>query len=203
MPVLYEYKDKNGFYVLTSIAGNIITYQLNDDGFRRLSKAGIKTGNRFHRSLLFDLYRSGEAYTQNKGIRGDLFTHPVQLELDFSDDPEPETLLPSCSICQSQDDLHLVELIEKECSLAILCGTCRQGKQSLIDTSIPLPFVTRTLLKRFLHMRNIKRMDESVSTYQGLLNLEFSDKWKELAEKKARKPAQESLISPGGSETLF
>ena len=203
MPVLCKYKGKTGFYVLTSIAGKVVTFQLNNDGYRRLSEAGIKTGNRFHRSLLFDLYRSGEAYTQNTGIGDNLFTHPVQLELDFSDDPAPETLFPSCSTCQSQDDLHLVELIEKERSLAILCGTCRQGKQSLIDTSIPLPFVTRTLLKRFLDMRNIKRMDESVSAYQGLLNVEFSEKWDTLAQKKGRKPIQGALINPNDSESLI
>ncbi len=203
MPVLYEYKGKKGFYILTSIAGKVVTFQLNNDGYRRLNEAGIKTGNRFHRSLLFDLYRSGEAYTQNTGIGDNLSTHPAQMELDFSDDPTPETLFPSCSTCQSQDDLHLVELIEKERSLAILCGTCRQGKQSLIDTSIPLPFVTRTLLKRFLDMRNIKRMDESVSAYQGLLNVEFSEKWDTLAQKKGRKPIQGALINPNDSESLI
>lgn len=203
MPVLYEYKGKKGFYILTSIAGKVVTFQLNNDGYGRLNEAGIKTGNRFHRSLLFDLYRSGEAYTQNTGIGDELFTHPVQLELDFSDDPEPETLFPSCSTCQSQDDLHLVELIEKERSLAILCGTCRQGKQSLIDTSIPLPFVTRTLLKRFLDMRNIKRMDESVSAYQGSLDVKFSEKWDTLAQKKGRKPIQGALINPNDSESLI
>lgn len=202
MPVLYEYKGKNGFYILTSIAGKVVTFQLNNDGYRRLSEAGIKTGNRFHRSLLFDLYRSGEAYTQNTGIGGELFTHPVQLELDFSDDPEPDTLFPSCSICQSQDDLHLVELIKKEPSLNILCSSCRKKKQSFTDTSIPLPFVTRTLLKRLLHMRNIETIDKSVSAYQELLNLEFSEKWNALAQKKGQKPVQEPLISPKDSGSL-
>ncbi|OPY77020.1 MAG: hypothetical protein A4E65_02942 [Syntrophorhabdus sp. PtaU1.Bin153] len=203
MPVLYKYKDKNGFYILTSIAGKVVTFQLNNDGYKKLDEAGIRTGKRFHRSLLFDLYRSGEAYTQNTGTGDDLFTHPVQLELDFSDDPEPETLFPSCSICESQDDLHLVELIEKEPSLNILCSTCRQKKQSFIDTSIPLPFVTRTLLKRFLDIKGISKVDKSVSAYQELLSLEFSEKWKTLAEKKGRKPVQETLISPEDSGTLI
>jgi len=202
MPVLCKYKGKTGFYVLTSIAGKVVTFQLNNDGYRRLGEAGIKTGNRFHRSLLFDLYRSGEAYTQNTGIGDDLFTHPVQLELDFSDDPEPDTLFPSCSTCQSQDDLHLVELIEKERSLSILCGTCRQKKQSFIDSSIPLPLLTRTLLRRFLDMKNIDKMGKPVSAYQDLLNLEFSQKWIELAEKKGRKAVQETLLSSEDSGTL-
>jgi len=201
MPVLYKYRGKTGFYVLTSIAGKVVTFQLNDDGYR-LREVGIKTGSRFHRSLLFDLYRSGEAYTQNMGIRDNPFVHPVQLELDFSDDPEPETLFPSCSICQSQDDLHLVELIEKERSLNILCGTCRQKKQSFIDSSIPLPFVTRTLLRRFLDMKSIDKIDKPVCVYQDLLNLEFSQKWKELAEKKGRKAVQETLLSSEDSGTL-
>lgn len=203
MPVLYKYKDKAGFYVLTSIEGKVVTFQLNNDGYKRLNEAGIKTGTRFHRSLLFDLYRLGEAYTQSTGIKDALISYPVQLELDFSDDPEPETLFPSCSICRSQNDLHLVELIKKEHSLNILCSSCRKKKQSFTDTSIPLPFVTRTLLKRLLHMRNIETIDKSVSAYQELLNLEFSEKWKALAQKKGQKPVQEPLINPEDSGRLI
>jgi hypothetical protein len=33
-----------------------------------------------------------------------------QGELDFSQDPETESLFPSCSGCASLDDLHLVEM---------------------------------------------------------------------------------------------
>jgi hypothetical protein len=95
-----------------------------------------------------------------------------------------------------------VELSEKERSLNILCGTCRQKKQSVIDSSITLPFVTRTLLRRLLDMKSIDKIDKPVCVYQDLLNLEFSQKWKELAEKKGRKAVQETLLSSEDSGTL-
>ena len=67
MPVLHKYKDRPDYYILTRIKDNIITFQLTDDGQRRLQGKGIRTGDKFPRALLLDLYRSGQAFTQGTG----------------------------------------------------------------------------------------------------------------------------------------
>lgn len=198
MPVLHKYRENNAHYVLTSIKRKIVTFQLTSEGYVLLKEAGVVPGEPFNRFLLQDLYRMGHAFTGHTGAE----IIPGQGMLDFSDDQEPETVFPSCSLCDSQEDLHLVQLMEKEPSASILCNVCRAKERSLIDTSIPLPFVTRVLLKRFLDMRKIVKIDKSVSAYQESLNLEFSEKWKELTEKKAKKLVQETLIDSKGLGTL-
>ena len=199
MPVLHKYKENNAHYVLTSIKGKIITFQITPEGYSHLKEAGVVSGKPFNRFLLLDIYRMGFAFTGHTGFE----MIPGQGMLDFFDDPEPETMFPSCSVCSSQDDLHLVEAIGKKHYATIFCVACRKKELASFDTSIPLPLVTRSLLSRFLTTKNINDIDKSVSTYQDLLNAEFSDKWKEFAEKKARKPAQESLISPKDQGTLI
>jgi hypothetical protein len=52
MPVLHKYKDRNEHYVLTSIKGNIITFQLTNEGQHKLLGAGIIAGKTFERGLL-------------------------------------------------------------------------------------------------------------------------------------------------------
>ena len=194
MPVLHKYKDKNEHYVLTGIKGNIITFQLTTEGERRLQSVGILTGKTFQRALLMDLYRSGDAYTHGTGAgKGMLKIDPRQMGLDFSHDPEPESMFPSCGSCSSVGDLHLVEEIKgKEHYGVILCADCRFKKSDKIDTSIPLPLVTRGILNRLLTMKNIEKIDSSVSAYQELLNAAFQAKWDALAKKKPAK--QEKLF---------
>lgn len=195
MPVLHKYKDKNEHYVLTGIKGNIITFQLTTEGERRLQSVGILTGKTFQRALLMDLYRSGDAYTHGTGPgKGMLKIDPRQMELDLSHDPEPESMFPSCAICSSVGDLHLVEEIKgKERYATILCANCRSNKSEKIDTSLPLPLVTRGILNRLLMMKNIKKIDSSVSSYQELLDAEFQSKWDALAKRK-KSGKQEGLF---------
>jgi hypothetical protein len=147
---------------------------------------------------LLDLYRKGYAFTGHSGIK------PVKGQgvLDFSDDPEPETMFPSCSACKSHEDLHFVEMLGNKHSANIFCGTCRKKKLTEIDTSIPLPFVTRSILNRLLTMKDIHNIDKSVTAYQDLLNAEFSEKWKALAESKKRKKVQGTLMDDTPSDRL-
>ena len=190
MPVLHKHKDSNSYYVLTSIKGKVIAFQLTAEGYAHLQEAGIVPGKPFNRFLLLDLYRKGYAFTGHSGVKA----VSGQGVIDFPDDPEPETMFPSCSACMSQDDLHLVEMVGHKHSATILCRACRTKDLPRIDASIPLPFVTRSVLSRLFAMKNIHDIDKSVSTYQDLLNTEFSEKWKALAEAKGQKTIQEVLI---------
>ena len=197
MPVLHEYKGKDEQYVLKSIKGNVVTFQLTVEGQKKLLSAGIIPGRTFERGLLLDLYRSGDAYTHGTGPgEGIPRVDPRQMELDFSHDPEPESIFPSCGNCSSLGDLHLVEEIKgKEHYGVILCGDCRFKKSDKIDTSIPLPLVTRGILNRLLEMKNIEKIDSSVSSYKELLDKEFQSKWDSLAKRKPGK--QEKLFDRG------
>lgn len=195
MPVLREYVDKSGSYVLTGVKGNVITYQLTANGLKTLLGQGINPGQRFSRLLLLVLIRSGDAYTGGSGLSLDASGAILgQLELDFSNDPDPETRVPVCAACSSNNDLHFVELVgEKHCG-SILCLPCRLQRATEIDTSIPLSLATRPVLNKILSMKNIEVNDGSVLEYQRLLNMEFEQRWKELVQKKDA--VQESLFEP-------
>ena len=199
MPVLHEYKGKDEYYVLTSIKGNIVTFHLTAEGQEKLLSAGILPGKTFVRGLLLDLYRSGDAYTHGTGPgKGMIEVDPRQMELDFSNDKEPESMFPCCAGCSSVGDLHLVEEIKgKDRRAIILCTGCRSNKSENIDTSIPLPLVTRGILTRFLEMKNIEKIDSSVTAYRELLDKEFQGKWDALAR---RKPGQQEKLFDSGDK---
>lgn len=203
MPVLHKYMDRKGLYVLTSIKGSIITFQLTSDAEEKLRKVGIKPDQTFGRALLLDLIRSGSAYTHGTGPGTiDLDDNNLQLRFDFPDDPEPESMFPSCHDCSLFDDLHLVEIRGVESQASILCPKCRSQKSGSIDTSVPLFFVSRSLLNRLLNKKNIKKLDDSVIAYQELLNAEFESKWEALRKSKSN---QQPLFekNAGKQKTLF
>jgi hypothetical protein len=104
MPVLHKYKDREKYYVLTSISGKIVTFQLTAEGHEKLLKSGIKNEERFGRALVFDLYRTGDAFTHGTGPGKIEGADKRQLVFDFPDDPEPESIFPSCSVCNSIND---------------------------------------------------------------------------------------------------
>lgn len=52
MPVLKSYASGSGHYILASVRGSIITFQLKDDGFNRLAEVGVGVGDRFGLKLL-------------------------------------------------------------------------------------------------------------------------------------------------------
>ena len=186
MPVLHKYRDKGDYYVLTSIGNKIVTFHLSSDGHKKLKEAGINNGDKFGRGLLLDLYRTGDAYTGGSGP-GELIsqTNKRQPPLpfpDLPDDPEPESLFPCCAKCSSMDDLHFVEIKEPEHKATILCPACRSKK--IADSSIPLPLVTRQLLTQILTIKDIQKVDKSVSAYRKFLEAEFESKWAALIKSK-------------------
>lgn len=184
MPVLHKYKDREKYYVLTSISGKIVTFQLTNEGHEKLLKSGIKNEERFGRVLLFDLYRTGDAFTHGAGPGKLEGVDKRQLAFDFPDDPEPESIFPSCSVCNSINDLHLVEVKDKEHFAGLYCGDCRKIRSSTINTSIPLPLINRSLLIRVLEMNNIQKIDKSLTEYQEQLDAEFANRWEEIARAK-------------------
>jgi hypothetical protein len=197
MPVLHNYKDRNDYYVLTSINGKIITFQLTQAGNERLKLAGIQPGEAFGRAILLDLYRSGDAFTHGTGPGEEISkTDPRQLELDFKNDPDPESLFPGCASCSSPVSLHLVEIKEKVHLASILCADCRSEKSKSIDTSIPIQIVNRSVLKHILEIKRIEKTDPSVIAYRELLETQFQTKWDEIAKAKTKKKSvkQETLF---------
>lgn len=203
MPVLHKYTDRKGYYILTSIKGNIITFQLTKEGESKLIDANVENSQTFGRAILLDLVRTGNAYTQGSGPRKINTDYDErQMEFDFKDDPDPETMFPSCHGCSSLNDLHLVEIKGVESQGSILCEECRTKKSGAIDTSIPLFLVSRSLLKRLLNEKSIEKLDDSVITYQQLLNAEFESKWETFLKSKS---SQQRLFEKdhGNQSELF
>ncbi len=192
MPVLHKYTGKKGSYILTSIKGNIITYQLTSEAQNKLIDAGIEPDQTFQRALLLDLISTGDAYTLGTGPGAiDPDKDIQQLQFDFADDPEPESMIPCCHVCSSAIDLHLVEIKSVISEASILCPKCRTKKSGMIDTSIPLSLASRALLNRLLREKAMEKLDDSVIAYQELLNTEFQSKWETL---RKSKPAQKRLF---------
>lgn len=179
MPVLHKYKDKIGYYIRTSIKGSIINFHLTTEGFNKILKAGIAPEQPFGRALLLDLYRTGDVFTHKSGPSEatGVVKDERQTVIDFSDDPDPEKMFPSCADCTSMNDLHLVEIMEGGHKASILCGECRSKNIATIDTSIPLTMVSRAILNRVIAMKGINKIDASVTAYKELLEAEFESKW--------------------------
>lgn len=198
MPRLRKHKTKRGYYILTRIGNQIITFQVTGEGWKRLRTAGIDADQRFGRSLLLDLYRSGEVFTHGTGP-GQVFldAEERQLEFDFSNDKEPETSIPSCSKCGSVGDLHLVTLeSDNTATAAILCADCRL--QNTIGVSIPLPLVDRALLTKLERIKNIHENDTTVDNYRDLLNRDFASKWEEIRKQNASHQGYLGLTDESG-----
>ena len=64
MPRLHKYVSRDAHYVLTSIDGQVNTYQLTPAGEGKLAAAGIVAGEHFERAILLDLYRTGDAFSR-------------------------------------------------------------------------------------------------------------------------------------------
>jgi len=201
MPILNQYQDKSGWFVRTTIQNAIITFQLTAAGAKRLLEAGIKDGARFRRAVLFNLYRSGDAYTHGTGPGVIEPYKKGQIELDFSNDPEPETIFPRCSSCGSLSDLHFVEIAkEKRHYAGLYCSECRKKSGDLIDTSIPLPVVTRGVLAKVLELKGISELDKSAAAFKESLDSAFNEKWDELLKKKMQKKQGTQGVLIGAEE---
>ena len=196
MPKLHQYKSCHNCYVLTSINGSIITFQLTAQGERQLKEAGVAPDQKFPRALLLDLCRSGEAFTGGSGASEPITQSINQLELDFTEDPDPETLFPSCDDCASLDDLHL-SIVREQGILAekLQCPHSRDVTSHVLDTCVPIRLITLSLFVRLLEIKSVAKKYENVDRYENLLRSEFESKWDEL--RKLRRSSQESLFKTG------
>lgn len=198
MPRLHEFVSRDAHYVLTSINGAVVSYQLTPAGERRLTEAGVVVGQRFERALLLDLYRSRDAYA-----RGHEFPEAVranQLELDMASDPNPENAFPACDECASVIDLHL-ELSGRASVLtaSLRCPACRATPKVVADTSIPLALLTRSLVNRLFEDYGVSERSPNVLRYVTLLDTEFAQRWERL--RKQRGTIQTQFFDgdvPGG-----
>ena len=203
MPRLHKYRDRNACYVLTAIGGNVITYQLTPEGEKKLAAAGIVNGSRFNRAILLDLYRTGDAFTHGSGVDDPALAAAGQLEMDFANDPDPETAFPACDVCRSVNDLHLTLTGSPEDLVAQLqCATCRAVPAARPDTSIPVALLSRPILSRLFQMKLVAGKGKNVKQFEELLRTEFESKWEALRAR--RGPPQKSLfdLAPSGGLNL-
>ena len=193
MPRLHKYRNRIAHYVLTAIGGAVITYQLTTEGERKLIQAGIGMGQLFPRALLLDLCKTGDAFTRGSGVDDPALLGAGQLEMDFANDPDPETAFPACGDCRSADELHLVlSGTPGELNAKLQCATCRMKTSAAVDTSIPLALVARASLARLFDLKTVSEKDRSVSQFEELLRTEFASRWEEL--RRHRGAAQTSLF---------
>lgn len=185
MPVLHKHLGRKEYYVVTSNNGTVATFKLTGKGMKKLRSAGLVEGESFDTSILLDLYRSGDAYTHGK-VTAEARGKSRQMEFHFLNETQPESVFPCCSSCGLVEDLHLVEVKADVPTLTLLCRRCRRKKLALIDTSIPLPLVSRGILKRLLTMKKIGKRDSSVTGYQKVLEAKFTKKWDEVTKKKSK-----------------
>jgi protein-arginine kinase activator protein McsA len=129
---------------------------------------------------------------------GEMVADSRQLEFDFKNDPDPESLFPTCASCSSPFGLHLVEFKENGHTASILCMDCRLDKSKVIDTSIPLQLVNRSVLNHILEIKKIKKIDSSVTAFRELLDIRFQVKWDELAKTKSKKKSMKQGKKFGG-----
>ena len=200
MPRLRRYRNRAAHYVLTSIGGAMVTYQLTPDGAEKLKRVGIDPDHQFPRALLLALIRSGDAFTGGTGA-GEATTDPGQLAFDLADDPDPETTLPVCGECRKAEELHLVLSGPRASLIAkLLCPACRDQVNTL-DTSMPLALVSLPVLLRLGELKGISDKHESVNRYEKLLRTEYSLKWEEIKKKLAAK--QGYLFNAKSGDDLF
>ncbi len=194
MPRLHKYVSRDAHYVLTSIDGQVNTYQLTPAGEGKLAAAGIVAGQNFERAILLDLYRTGDAFA-----RGGEFAEAVlanQLEMDLASDPHPESAFPTCDDCRSVTDLHLA-LIGRVTDVVarLLCPACRATPANRADTSVPVSLLTRPLLSRLFELKSVGAKADNVLRYEALLDAAFALRWD--AVRKQRSKSQAALFSDG------
>ena len=193
MPRLHKYRDRDASYVLTAIRGAVVTFQLTTDGEKKLAAARIGPGEKFPRALLLDLYRRGDAFTGGSGPASLALDSAGQLEMDFANDPDPETAFPACDVCRSVNDLYLTIGGNPDDLVAQLqCATCRALPTARPDTSIPLALLSRPVLSRLFQIKSVAAKAPNVKQFEELLRAEFESKWAAL--RKQRGTSQTSLF---------
>ena len=197
MPRLHKYRNRNACYVLTAIRGAVVTYQLTPEGERKLTAVGIAPGGQFQRALLLDLYRSGDAFTHGSGVDDPSLAGADQLEMDFTNDPDPETAFPTCDVCNSVNDLQLTLTGKPQALVAQLqCSVCCVlPAAARPETIIPLGLLSRPTLSRLFQIKPVSHKSPGVKHFEELLRAEFESKWEAL--RKQRGVSQATLFDSG------
>jgi hypothetical protein len=203
MPRLHTYRNRSGSYILTCIRSAVVTFQLTAEGEKKLAAAGIVNGSQFNRAILLDLYRTGDAFTRGTGVDDPNLAAACQIEMDFTNDPDPESAFPVCDICRSVNDLYLTIAGNPDDLVAQLqCATCRALPTARPDSSIPLALLSRPTLSRLFQVKPVAVKASNVKQFEELLRAEFESKWEAL--RKRRGTSQKSLfdVPPAGGLNL-
>ena len=122
-------------------------------------------------------YRDRVAFTGGSGTATLPLDSAGQLEMNFANDPDPETAFPACDVCRSVNDLHLTIAGNPEDMVAQLqCATCRALPTARPDTSIPLALVSRPILSRLFQLKSVAAKGSNVKQFEELLRAEFEIK---------------------------
>src|SRR5205814_1519468 len=145
--------------------------------------------------------RTGDAFTRGTGVDDPALAAASQMEMDFANDPDPETAFPACDVCKSVNDLHLTFTGRAENLIAQLqCAVCRALPTARPDTSIPVALLSRPILSRLLQMKPVTGKGKNVKQFEALLHAEFESKWEALRKRHAA--SQTSLFKSGPTDQL-
>jgi hypothetical protein len=184
MPVLKSYKNAEGHYILASVRGSMITFQLTDRGYDRLLQIGIRDGARFHLGLLADLTREGDAYTGGRGV-GYHEAEQFEFTFDTAESKESEDLFPACKVTGRFDDLHLVALKEGEqLSAQLLALEAISSLPGSIHLSVPITILNPGALDWLESSGHVPQGSEVIQLLKEWFHKESSAEWERLRKSK-------------------
>jgi hypothetical protein len=200
MPVLKSFKNTDGHYILASVRGSLITFQLTPRGYDRLCEIGIKDGARFHLGLLADLTREGDAYT---GGRGSTYHEAEQFEFTFdtAESKESEAMFPACKVTGRFDDLHLVAFKDGEHLRAqLLAPEAVSSLLGSIQLSVPITLLNLAALDWLESSGHLPEACEVTQTLSNWFRKEASAEWEKI--KKSRVVGRQQTFSLDDSAQL-
>mgnify|MGYP000946242290 CR=1 FL=1 len=192
MPVLKSYKNADGHYILASVRGSLITFQLTTRGYDRLSEIGIKDGARFHLGLLADLTREGDAYT---GGRGNTYHEAEQFEFTFdtAESKESEAMFPACKVTGRFDDLHLVAFkAEEQLGAQLLAPEAVSSLNGSIQLSMPITLLNLAAIDWLESSGHLPEASEVSQALRDWFRKEASAEWDRL--RKSRNTGRQQAL---------
>ncbi len=198
MPVLKSYKNTEGHYILASVRGSVITFQLKDRGYDRLMQIGIGDGDSFHLGLLADLTRQGDAYTGGRGVA---YHEAEQFLFDFTESEESKDLFPACKVTGRFDDLHLVAYKDREqLSAQLLAPEAISSLAGSIHLSVPITILNLGALGWLESSGHVPQGCDAVQSLRDWFRKEASTEWEQI--KKSRTVGRQQTLSLDDSAQL-
>lgn len=195
MPVLKSYTNSPGYYIHASVRGSVVTFQLTERGFDRLSAVGVGLGEYFGLTLLADLTREGDAFTRR---RGPGYHEAEQFELDFKESSESEALFPACSVTGRFDDLHLVvQKDSDELRVQLLVADERDRVTGTIHLSVPLAIISPAVLDQLESTEHLPAGCPVVQELRQWLRQDASAEWDRLRQTRNVRQGSLPLGVPG------